>query len=104
MVLCTATPPSSFQYPASPGGDQAAYAVHWLLDQRTFERFHVDVGVGDPIVTIPEFLSGPPLLELAGIPPTSFPSYPVTQHLAEKIHAYTRPFYIQREQSRQGSR
>jgi len=70
----------------------ARYPVHSLLDGRTFERFHVDVGAGDPIVATPEQLSGLPILEFAGIQPTTFPSYPVSQHLAEKIHAYTREY------------
>jgi len=68
------------------------YPVHALLDGRTFERFHVDVGVGDPLVRKPERLTAPPMLEFAGIQPTSFPSYPVAQHLAEKIHAFTRTY------------
>jgi predicted nucleotidyltransferase component of viral defense system len=76
-------------------GDQpgtSRYPVHSLLDGRTFERFHVDIGSGDPIVTAPEQLTGPPILEFADIKPTTFPSYPVSQHLAEKIHAYTRRY------------
>lgn len=66
------------------------YPVHALLDGRTFERFHIDVGAGDPLVSKPEQLTAPPMLEFAGIQPTSFPSYTVAQHLAEKIHAFTR--------------
>jgi hypothetical protein len=74
-------------------GDQpgvSRYPAHALLDGRIFERFHVDIGVGDSIVTAPERLTSPPIMEFAGIEPTTFPSYPVSQHLAEKIHAYTR--------------
>ena len=70
----------------------ARYPVHSLLDGRTFERFHVDVGVGDPIVAAPERLTGSPILKFAGIRPTTFPSYSESQHLAEKIHAYTREY------------
>lgn len=68
------------------------YPVHALLDGRTFERFHVDVGVGDPLVSKPEQLTAPPMLEFASIQPATFPSYPVAQQLAEKIHAYTRTY------------
>ena len=32
-----------------------------------------------------------PLLAFAGIPPAEIPSYPLTQQVAEKLHAYTRP-------------
>jgi hypothetical protein len=35
-------------------------------------------------------LALPALLEFAGIAPTMAPCYPLTQHLAEKTHAYTR--------------
>jgi hypothetical protein len=54
------------------------------------EEFHLDVGVGDPIVGTVEFLSTPALLEFAGIQPTVVPCYPVTQQIAEKVHALTR--------------
>jgi hypothetical protein len=33
----------------------------------------------------------PALLDFAGIQPTAIPCYPLTQHVAEKVHAYTRP-------------
>jgi hypothetical protein len=62
-----------------------------LLDGRLFERFHVDVGVGDPVVEPAERLATPALLEFAGIRSTVVPCYPLTQQLAEKVHAYTRP-------------
>jgi len=66
------------------------FPVHSLLDSRTFERFHVDVGTGDPILETPEVLSTPDLLAFADIDPVSFPTYPLTQQIAEKLHAYTR--------------
>jgi len=62
-----------------------------LLDGRPFETFHVDVGVCESLVEPPQKLSLPPLLEFAGIAPALAPCYPVTQQIAEKIHAYTRP-------------
>jgi hypothetical protein len=58
---------------------------------RTFESFHADVGSGDPVIEPAEKLEMPPLLTFAGIPPTTVLCYPLTQHLAEKVHAYTRP-------------
>jgi hypothetical protein len=73
--------------PAGFGGMR--FRVHALLDGRTFERFHIDVGVGDPLVAPIEHLETPPLLEFAGIPPTTVPCYPVVQQIAEKVHAYT---------------
>jgi hypothetical protein len=62
-----------------------------LVDRRTFESFHVDVGLGDPVVEPAERLTTPPLLAFAGIPPVVVPCYPISQHLAEKIHAYVKP-------------
>ena len=70
-----------------------------LLDGRPFERFHIDVGIGDPILEPAEHLAMPALLEFAGIPTTVIPCYPLTQQLAEKVHAYTRP-HLSGESSR----
>jgi hypothetical protein len=62
-----------------------------LLDGRPYERFHIDVGVGDPVVEQVEHLPTPELLGFADIRSTVVPCYPLTQQLAEKLHAYTRP-------------
>lgn len=71
-----------------PGGER--FPVRSLLDGRVFENFHVDVGAGDPIVEQPEILETSELLAFAGIAPVHFPTYPLTQQIAEKLHAYTR--------------
>jgi len=65
------------------------FPVHSLLDSRPFERFHVDVGTGDPILETPEVLITPDLLAFADIDPVPFPTYPLTQQIAEKLHAFT---------------
>jgi hypothetical protein len=67
------------------------FPVHSMLDGRTFEDFHVDVGTGDPVVDEVDVLRTPALLAFAGLEPTAFPAYPLTQHIAEKLHAYTQP-------------
>jgi hypothetical protein len=67
------------------------FRLHSLLDGRTFERFHVDIGIGDPLFAPVEYLKTPALLAFAGIKPTVVPCYPVTQQIAEKYHAFTRP-------------
>jgi len=67
------------------------FPVHSLLDGRTFEDFHVDVAVGDPVVDAADMLVLPPVLAFAGLEATAFPAYPLTQHIAEKVHAYTQP-------------
>ena len=68
------------------------FPVRTLLDGRTFEEFHVDVGFGDPIFEPIEKLEAPGnLLDFAEIPPAVIPCYPLTQQIAEKVHAYTKP-------------
>jgi hypothetical protein len=76
-----------------PPTDQAGrrYSIRSMLDGRTFEDFHVDVGIGDAVVESLEYLNITDLLSFAGISPTSVPCYPVTQQIAEKLHAYTKP-------------
>jgi len=68
------------------------FPVQARLDSRAFETFHVDVGTGDPLVEPAENLSAPPLLEFADIQPALVPCYPLSQQIAEKVHAYTRPY------------
>lgn len=74
-----------------PGEGGVRFFVTARLDGRIFESFHVDVGSDDPIVEPAESLTMPPLLTFAGIQPVMILCYPLTQHLAEKVHAYVRP-------------
>jgi hypothetical protein len=67
------------------------YHIRSLLDSRVFEAFHIDVGIGDPVLDEAQRLTAPALLEFAEIQPAIIPCYPITQQIAEKIHAYTRP-------------
>jgi hypothetical protein len=53
--------------------------------------FHIDLSSGDALVDPPDLLHGSNLLQFAGMAPVEFPAYPVTHHLAEKLHAYTLP-------------
>jgi len=59
----------------------------------------MDVGVGDPIIDPIDRIEGPSLLIFADIQPTIIPCYPITQQIAEKVHAYTRP-HVTGESSR----
>ena len=77
----------------------ARYTVRSLLDGRSFELFHVDIGIGDPVTSPADILNTPEILAFAEISPTLIPCYPLTQHLAEKLHAYTRP-HLSGENSR----
>ncbi len=76
--------------PSQPTG--LRFTVQSLVDGRLFESFHVDVGLGDPLTAPVEMLTAPPLLDFAGIAPITVPAYPVTQQIAEKVHALTRPY------------
>jgi len=75
------------------------FPVQSLLDGRLFESFHVDVGIDDPLIESPVMLTAPPLLEFAGLSPATIPAYPLSQQIAEKIHALTR-LYASGESSR----
>lgn len=55
-----------------------------------FQNVVVDVGFGDPQPESVDIISTPGLLAFAGIQPVRVPAIPLTQHLAEKLHAYTR--------------
>lgn len=70
---------------------QQRLQVHARLAGETFARFHIDISSGDALVATPDTLEGSDLLGFAGIAPIRFPVYPVVQHLAEKLHAYTLP-------------
>jgi len=68
------------------------FQVVSLVDGRIFERFHVDVGLGDLLVGDYDRLRFDPLLEFAGISPTEVPCYPIPLQIAEKLHALTREY------------
>jgi hypothetical protein len=76
-------------------GGAVRFRVTSRLAGRVFERFHIDIGVGDLIVEPVEYLTPPAYLEFADFPPAQIPCYPVSQHLAEKLHALVRPRQIE---------
>jgi hypothetical protein len=75
---------------AAPYGG-ARYPIEARLDARTFTTFHLDVGVGDAIITPPEWLTGQDTLSFANIPPVRAAALSREQQFAEKLHAYTLP-------------
>ncbi len=75
---------------AAPYGG-ARYLVETRLAGRLFEKFHLDIGIGDVWIEPLESLVSLPWLEFAGISRQRFPAIPVEQQFAEKLHAYTRP-------------
>lgn len=76
------------------------YHVDTELAGRPFEGVIVDIGFSDPLIANPEILPGSDLLGFAGIEPISVPAVPLIQHIAEKVHAYTRIYPGQRPSSR----
>jgi hypothetical protein len=68
-------------------GASIRFRVTSRVAGRVFERFHVDIGQGDVIVGPIDYLSPPQMLSFAEITSAPFPCYPVTQHIAEKLHA-----------------
>jgi hypothetical protein len=75
----------------APGGGVRC-AVDARLAGRTFAQFHVDVGLGDPMLGEPAWVEGDSFLNFAGIPAMRIPVVPAAQQFAEKIHAYTFPW------------
>lgn len=62
------------------------------LAGRTFDQFVVDIGFSDSISWTPDTIETSDLLSFAGIGPIEVPALPLAQHLAEKLHAYTRKY------------
>jgi predicted nucleotidyltransferase component of viral defense system len=62
------------------------------LAGRTFEQFLVDIGFSNTISWTPDTIHTSHSLAFAGIEPLALPAIPIPQHLAEKVHAYTRTY------------
>ena len=73
-------------------GAAVRYHVSAYLAGRRFEELIVDIGFDRVPVGNPERLRGPDLLSFAEIAPVEVPALPLEQHVAEKVHAYTRSY------------
>lgn len=62
------------------------------LAGRTFESFLLDIGFVDSLPDSPEIVYTTGFLSFAGIDRIRIPSLPIHQHVAEKVHAYTRTY------------
>lgn len=62
------------------------------LAGRVFDQFVVDVGFTDSISWTPDAIETSDLLSFAGIERVRIPALPLPQHVAEKVHAYTRKY------------
>ena len=85
-----------------PNEEDAAvrYHVTAMIAGRPFDDVTVDVGFGDPINEDPDMLLGPDLLGFADIIPSKVPALSLEQHIAEKVHAYTRKYGEENQSSR----
>jgi hypothetical protein len=81
-------------------GAAVRYRVRAELGGRRFEDVIVDIAFPDPLKWEPQRIVGPDLLEFAGIRPIEVPVLPLEQHIAEKVHAYTRTYSRGRGSSR----
>jgi len=82
--------PPSMDLTAAPYGG-ARYPVEALMDERTFARFHLDVGIGDVVMEPLETVECRDWLAFAGIARPRVRMIAREQQFAEKIHAYTLP-------------
>ncbi len=73
-------------------GAAVRFHIRCELAGRPFDDMTVDVGFRDPLVGHAEVLRGPDLLDFADIPRVEVPAIPIAQHVAEKLHAYTRRY------------
>jgi len=76
--------------------DQAVYGgwrypVEARVANRVFTKFHIDVGIGDAVISEAEWKKGEDVLQFAGIEPAYVAMLPIEQHFAEKIHASSYP-------------
>lgn len=71
------------------------YRAHAQLVGRPFETVVIDVGFSDVGVLAPERLPGTDLLSFANVSRIEVPTLPLAQHVAEKVHAYTRRYGTQ---------
>lgn len=81
-------------------GGVVRYLVRAELGGRLFEEVVVDIGFEDLFGWPPDHIRGPDLLAFAGLEPVEVPALPIEQHVAEKVHAYTRTYGGGRSSSR----
>lgn len=69
----------------------ARYPVEAVLADRTFARFHIDIGVGDIVMEPAEIFHLRDWLAFAQISSATVTAISGEQQFAEKVHAYTLP-------------
>ena len=87
----TVSAPASRGHLGGPPLGGYRFSVEARLDGRRFDRFPLDVGQGDVMVREPDRVRGQVDLTFAGLATPEFAVYPLEDHFAEKLHAYTTP-------------
>jgi predicted nucleotidyltransferase component of viral defense system len=82
-----------------PGGGER-WTVTAMLAGREFERVAIDIGFATKPVLEPEKIASSHLLDFADISPVYVPIVAIEQHVAEKLHAYTRTYAADTPSSR----
>ena len=80
------------------GGER--WAVSAAVAAREFERIAIDVGFAKAPVLPPDTVASSHLLDFAGVQTVGVPTIALEQHVAEKLHAYTRTYAVDKPSSR----
>lgn len=75
--------------PTAYGGFR--FHIESRLNNKVFEKFHLDVAIGDVVLTPTEKIKLPGSFSFAGIENATVEAVSKEQHFAEKIHTYTLP-------------
>jgi predicted nucleotidyltransferase component of viral defense system len=84
---------------ADPGGGER-WSVTANVAGRLFERAAIDIDFATEPVLEPQTIVSSELLAFADVEPVRIPALAVEQHVAEKLHAYTRTYAGERPSSR----
>lgn len=85
---------------ADLGGGGQRWSVTANVAGRQFERVAIDIGFASEPVLEPDTLVSSQLLSFADVPPVRVPAVAIEQHVAEKLHAYTRTYVGETPSSR----
>jgi len=81
-------------------GVAVRFRVEARLAGKIFERVRVDIGFDGVGTSAMEHATGVDVLGFADVPPVQMSILPLVQHVAEKVHAYTRVYEGARQSSR----
>jgi predicted nucleotidyltransferase component of viral defense system len=82
------------------GAAAVRYRANAQLAGRRFENVIIDISFGSQPLRQPEKLRGVDLFAFAGLEPIEASVLPIEQHVAEKLHAYSRSYGDGRRSSR----